>query len=187
MARLADTPGAAEDTLVPLRRPPVRQSIVVRSDRRHTFETFVETIGAWWPVQPFSAGRERVRDVTFEQRPGGRVFETWDDGTTVEWATVQAWEPPHRFTMSWSVDGKSATEVELTFTAVGPAVTLVEVVHSGWEALSAAEVAADCALPGGYAGGGFARGWAAILGSFGAAVGDSSRETAHGEDGMRSE
>ena len=28
-----------------LRRPPVRQSTLVRSDRRHTFDTFVRTIG----------------------------------------------------------------------------------------------------------------------------------------------
>ena len=60
-----------------LRRPPVRQSVVVRSDQRHTFETFVRTIGVWWPVTPFSAGRDQVRDVTFEQRAGGRVYETW--------------------------------------------------------------------------------------------------------------
>jgi hypothetical protein len=59
-----------------LRRPPVRQSIVVRSSRRHTFETFVRTIGAWWPVTPFSAGGDRVRDVTFEPRQGGRVAAT---------------------------------------------------------------------------------------------------------------
>ena len=44
-------------TVTALRRPPVRQSIVVRSGRRHTFETFVRTIGVWWPVTPFSAGR----------------------------------------------------------------------------------------------------------------------------------
>ena len=32
--------------VTPLRRPPVRQSVVVRSDRHHTFGTFVRTIGA---------------------------------------------------------------------------------------------------------------------------------------------
>ena len=69
----ASTAGAAVTTL---RRPPVRQSTMVRSDVRHTFDTFVDTIGIWWPVTPFSAGRDRVRDVTFERRPGGRVIET---------------------------------------------------------------------------------------------------------------
>jgi hypothetical protein len=34
-----------------------------------------------------------VRDVTIEQRLGGRVYETWDDGTTVDWAVEhRGWE-----------------------------------------------------------------------------------------------
>jgi hypothetical protein len=78
----------ASGRVTPLRRPPVRQSVVVRSDRRHTFGTFVSTIGIWWPVTPFSAGRDRVRDVTFEQRQGGRVYETWQDGTEIEWGEL---------------------------------------------------------------------------------------------------
>ena len=52
-----DGEAPASGTVTALRRPPVRQSIVVRSGRRHTFDTFVRTIGAWWPVTPFSAGR----------------------------------------------------------------------------------------------------------------------------------
>ena len=46
--------------------------------------------------------------------------------------------------------------------------------HRGWEALSDAELAADCALAGGYTGGSFTRGWATILGSFAATVGAPS-------------
>ena len=89
--------------VTPLRRPPVRQSVVVRSDLRHTFGTFVRAIGAWWPVTPFSAGGDEVRDVTFEQRQGGRVYETWQDGTEIEWGEVLAWEPPERFVMTWNM------------------------------------------------------------------------------------
>jgi hypothetical protein len=69
-----------------LRRPPVRQSTLVRSDAQHTFDVFVKTIGTWWPARQFSAGRDRVRGVTLQQRPGGRVYETWDDGTEIDWA-----------------------------------------------------------------------------------------------------
>lgn len=162
----ADTAGGA---VLPLRRPPVRQSTVVRSDAAHTFDVFVATIGAWWPVVPFSAGGERVRDVTFEQRLGGRVYETWDDGTTADWGTVLAWDPPRRFAMTWHVTG-AVTEVELTFTALAPALTRVAVEHRGWEALSDAQLSAACALPGGYTGGAFDRGWATILGRFAAAI-----------------
>lgn len=151
-----------------LRRPPVRQSTLVRSTRRHTFDTFVATIGAWWPVTPFSAGQDRVRDVTFERQTGGRVYETWTDGTEVDWGTLLAWEPPERFVMTWNIAAK--TEVELTFAELGPALTRVAVEHRGWERLSDEELTKDCALPGGYFGGAFDKGWADILGCFAAAM-----------------
>ena len=152
-----------------LRRPPVRQSTTVRSDLRHTFEVFVATIGVWWPVSPFSAGQDRVRDVTIEQCPGGRVYETWDDGTEVDWGELLAWEPPARFVMTWTMT-PVPTEVELSFAALGPALTRVTVEHRGWEALSDAQLAEDCALPGGYASGGYSVGWARILDRFAAAA-----------------
>jgi hypothetical protein len=136
---------------------------VVRSDVTHTFDTFVRTIGAWWPVQPFSRGQDRVRDVTFERRRGGRIYETWLDGTEMSWGEVIAWEPPNRFTMTWHVT-PATTEVELTFKALGPTLTRVAVEHRGWEALSDEQLRAACALPGGYSGGAFAQGWATILG-----------------------
>lgn len=152
-----------------LRRPPVRQSTLVRSDTAHTFAVFTSTIGVWWPVQPFSAGGERVRDVTVEPHQDGRVYETWADGTVVDWGRLLAWEPPHRLVMTWT-STPVETEVELTFTALGPALTRVSVEHRGWEALSEAQLAEDCALPGGYTSGGYTHGWARILACLAAAA-----------------
>jgi uncharacterized protein YndB with AHSA1/START domain len=155
--------------VTPVRRPPVRQATLVRSDIVHTFDVFVSTIGVWWPVQPFSAGGDRVRDVTVEQRLGGRVFETWADGTVVEWGQLLAWEPPRRIVMTWT-STPVTTEVELRFTALGSGLTRVAVEHRGWDALSEAQLAEDCALPGGYASGGYATGWARILTQLAVAV-----------------
>lgn len=155
--------------VTPLRRPPVRQSVVVRAGRRHTFHTFVDTIGVWWPVNPFSAGTGRVRDVTIERQAGGRVYETWDDGRQVDWGTVLAWSPPERFAMTWAIVS-ALTQVEVTFAELGQALTRVSVVHSGWEKLSDEQLAKDCALPGGYLGGSFDKGWAFILGRLAAAA-----------------
>jgi Activator of Hsp90 ATPase homolog 1-like protein len=152
-----------------LRRPPVRQSTLVRSDIQHTFDAFTRSIGAWWPARQFSAGRDRVRDVAMEQRPGGRVFETWDDGTEVDWGTLTAWDPPDRFVMTWT-GTPAATEVELTFAALGPALTRVSVEHRGWEALTDEQLAQDCALPGGYRGGAYSDGWATILACLAGAI-----------------
>jgi hypothetical protein len=152
-------------TVIPLRRPAVHASTLVRSDREHTFDTFVRTIGVWWPVDPMSAGRDRVRNVTFERRIGGRVYETWDDGTTADWGELGTWDPPSGFTMSWR-GTPVPTEVELSFTALGPSLTRVTVEHRGWEALSDEQLAEDCAHPGGYSTGGYDIGWTKVLGRF---------------------
>jgi hypothetical protein len=93
---------AGRSAVTVFRRPPVRQSTLVRSDAGHTFDVFVRTIGSWWPVELFSAGRDRVRAVTIEQRQGGRVYETWNDGSEVDWGELRAWEPPRRFVMTWT-------------------------------------------------------------------------------------
>lgn len=157
------------------RRPPVRKATIVRSDVAHTFDTFVRSIGVWWPTETFSAGRERVQDVTLERRAGGRVYETWNDGTVVEWGEVKAWDPPNGFTMSWSGTPRE-TEVNLTFQELGPSLTRVAVEHRGWEELTESQLAEDCALPGGYTSGAYAVGWQRILDAFtGAVEGEEAR------------
>jgi activator of Hsp90 ATPase-like protein len=153
---------AGRPVVTALRRPPVRQATLVRASVQHTFATFVTTMRAWWPVQPLSAGKDRVRDITVEQRTGGRVYETWADGTEVDWGQVTAWEPPRRFAMTWN-STPVPTEVEFTFAALGPALTRVAVEHRGWEALTDEQLAQDCAAPGGYSSGAYTRGWAMIL------------------------
>jgi Activator of Hsp90 ATPase homolog 1-like protein len=168
MTRAGDVGSRAAVT--PLRRPPVRQSVLVRAPLGHTFGTFVRTIGIWWPVQPFSSGKERVRDITLDQREGGRVCEIWDDGTEVVWGELRCWSPPERFVMTWH-GTPVPTEVELSFAALGPELTRVSVEHRGWEALTEEQLGEDCALPGGYSSGGYAIGWARILGCFAAILG----------------
>ncbi|GAB3449131.1 SRPBCC domain-containing protein [Actinophytocola sediminis] len=155
-----------DSSVTRLRRPPIRQATTVRSDVDHTFDVFVRTMGVWWPNQ-FSVGHQRVRDVTVQPRVGGRVYETWDDGTEVDWGVLLAWAPPERFAMTWVVT-PAPTEVELSFTALGPALTRVAVEHRGWDALSDRQLAEACALPAGYDGGAYVEGWATILAAFAA-------------------
>ena len=151
--------------VVAFQRPPVRRSTTVRSGREHTFDVFVRTIGVWWPADPFSAGRDRVRDITVQRRLGGQVSEVWDDGTVVEWGRLSTWEPPARFVMSWLAT-PAPTEVELTFVELGPSLTRASVEHRGWEALTDEQLSEDCALPGGYNGGAYIAGWTCILEAF---------------------
>jgi hypothetical protein len=165
MTTEADLGSGARAEVIELRRPPVRQSTLVASTLEHTFEVFVREIGSWWPLQPFSIGQDRIRAVTFERALGGRVFETWDDGTIREWGHVLYWQPPERFAMSWNITG-TPTEVELRFIAEAADRTRVELEHRGWDRLTEAQLSEACALPGGYLGGSFSAGWTRILNQF---------------------
>jgi hypothetical protein len=162
MTRSGSAEEPAGSVVTALRRPPVRQATLVRCAAARTFDSFITTIGAWWPVQPFSAGKDRVRDITVERQLGGRVYETWHDGTEVDWGTVTSWQPPQRFVMTWT-GTPVPTEVEFIFAALGPSLTRVAVEHRGWEAMTDEQLAEDCALPGGYLGGAYVAGWATIL------------------------
>ena len=152
-----------------MRRPAVYASTLVRSDVEHTFDVFIHTIAAWWPVRQVSAGGDRVRAVTVEPHEGGRVYETWDDGTTKEWGEILAWQPPHRFTMTWR-STPIPTEIELGFTQIGPALTRVTVEHRGWEKLTEQQLREDCSAPGGYSTGSYDHGWKLVLDSFASSV-----------------
>ncbi len=144
-------------------RPPVRQSITIESSIEHTFEVFVSELASWWPLDPFSfGGRERIDTVWIDRRIGGRVIERWRDGRELDWGKVLDWHAPSGFTMTWNVTGEP-TEVEVRFKTLEPALTQVEVEHRGWDKLNDEQLAAACALPGGYLGGAFTQGWAAIL------------------------
>lgn len=153
--------------------PPIRQSVLVRSDAEHTFTVFVRDIGLWWPTRPFSMGTRPVRHVVFQQRLGGRVYEVADDGTETTWGEVLCWEPPHRFRMTWEAF-PAVTEVEVRFQPLGPALTRVEVEHSGWDRLTPEEVA-ECANAGDVSGG-----WQIILAAFAAAVAEGGPDRSGG-------
>ncbi|MGH8891652.1 MAG: SRPBCC domain-containing protein [Acidothermaceae bacterium] len=168
---MSTSQGGPPDTgnVVAFQRPPVRQATTVRSAITHTFEVFVREIGTWWPLQPFSFGTARIAQVTFEREAGGRVYETWEDGTERDWGYVLDWQPPAGFTMTWNITG-TPTEVELRFRELGRELTRVEVEHRGWDALTEEQLSAACALPDGYLGGAFHHGWAHILSCFATAI-----------------
>ncbi|MEU4625131.1 SRPBCC domain-containing protein [Actinoplanes sp. NPDC023801] len=157
-----------------MKRPPIRQSTLVRSGREHTFEVFVRDIGSWWPTRSHSLGLEKVATVTIERELGGRIYETWTDGNQVDWGEVIVWQPSERFGMTWT-SLPQVTEVELTFTALAPALTRVALEHRGWERLTAEQVAAATSLSGGYE-----AGWQRILQIFTDKVETETAETVEG-------
>jgi uncharacterized protein YndB with AHSA1/START domain len=140
----------------------VVRTIEVDAPVEVAWRTWVEGIGRWWPTDTHSVGGADVRDVRIDPAVGGRVHEVLADGTEHDWGRVVAVEPPPRLVHTWhpGSDPATATEVELTFTALGPDRTRLELRHRGWERRPDA---ADAARS-------YDEGWAGVLEDWAAAV-----------------
>jgi hypothetical protein len=74
-------------------------------------------------------------DLTYEPRPGGRVYETWRSGNEVVWGHIITWDAPRRFSYSYRpFADERLTEVEVSFEPLSATRTQVRVQHRGWEA-----------------------------------------------------
>ncbi len=115
---------------------PIRRSVTVARAVDEAFKLFTEGMGSWWPFVDHSIGDERVKDLVFEPKEGGKLSEVWDDGSEHYWATITAYEPPSRFVLEWKPNPErpAATEIEVRFIAEGSR-TRVELEHRGWERL----------------------------------------------------
>jgi uncharacterized protein YndB with AHSA1/START domain len=122
----------------------------------HAFDVWTRRCAMWWPSSHTISGDPAA--VTFEPRSGGRIYERAPDGSEHEWGEVLDWEPPGRLRYLWHLffDRAEATEVEITFVAVGEG-TAVRLEQRGWERLGAAGVERRTRT--GHA-------WAAITGMF---------------------
>ena len=114
--------------------PPVIKTRVVPIPIDQAFELFTRRIGEWWPVATHSILGTEVADVRFEERVGGRVVELANDATEHPWAEVLAWDPPHRFVLSWHPNPEpvAASILEVRF-APASGGTEVSLEHRGWE------------------------------------------------------
>lgn len=119
---------------------PVRKSVHVPLDPDRAFTLFTDRIADWWPVDKHSLSANRFKKssggLSIEPRVGGHILEECSDGETRPWATVTAWEPGKRLTVSWYVGRPEAeaTEVDIRFETVEGG-TQLELTHSGFEAL----------------------------------------------------
>jgi uncharacterized protein YndB with AHSA1/START domain len=116
---------------------PLRLEFTVACPPERAFEMWARRTTLWWP-HGHSVSGEPGLTVTFEPRPGGRIYERTAGGTEHDWGEVLVWEPPDRLTYLWHLrfDRADATEVEVTFAAAGDG-TAVSIVHRGWERLGA--------------------------------------------------
>jgi uncharacterized protein YndB with AHSA1/START domain len=110
----------------------IHKTVTVQAPVEQAFETFTRQMGSWWPRGSHSLFDDR-KEIVFEERTGGRVYEVSVDGQEGDWADVLAWEPPDRFVLRWRVNPKrNATEVEVRFTPENGG-TRVDLEHRGWD------------------------------------------------------
>ena len=135
---------------------PIEKTVVVACSVERAFELFTRDIGRWWPVSTHSIHGDAVESLVWEPSVGGEVYEVSTAGDRRRWATVTAWEPPHRLVLSWEVDPRRlGTEVEVRFTELA-AGTRVELEHRGFENVAeGAEMRAS-----------YDPGWTAVLSRF---------------------
>lgn len=137
---------------------PVTKSVHVACDIERAFSVFTTEIGTWWPLDTHAIHAGAVREVVWEEREGGEVYEISHGAEKAHWATVLAWEPPARAVIAWHVnpDAPAATEVEVRFAPEGDG-TRVELEHRGWERLGEQAPSVRGAYDGG---------WDVVLGKY---------------------
>jgi Activator of Hsp90 ATPase homolog 1-like protein len=116
--------------------PPVEKSVLVPCNPVRAFQAFTAEIAQWWPIKTHSVSQAKATAVCIEPKVGGRVYETTEDGSELDWGQVLTWSPPRGFSMTWH-PGRTAdphTVLELSFVAEASA-TRVRLVHRSWEAL----------------------------------------------------
>ena len=116
---------------------PVRKTIVVRAEPDRAFRRFTAKIGAWWPLEHHSLGKDQAETCVLESRVGGRFLERDRAGEEVVWGHVSAWDPPNSLAFSFHPGrpAEHATKVSVTFAEDATGTTLVALVHDGWEVM----------------------------------------------------
>jgi hypothetical protein len=116
---------------------PIVREVYVDADQATAYSAFAD-IGSWWPLETHPEEGDRTRTAILEDRQGGRLYEVAEDGTEHEWGTIQAWEPPNRFSVIWSLHAEGATEWSVSFTPEDGR-TRVVVEHIGWQTLGSGD------------------------------------------------
>jgi uncharacterized protein YndB with AHSA1/START domain len=116
---------------------PIVIEFEVACSPEHAFDTWANRTSLWWPPSHSMTSAPGLV-VTFEPRPGGRIFERTPAGVEHDWGEVLAWERPRRLAYLWHLgtDRGRATEVDISFAGDAGATT-VTIVHRGWERLGA--------------------------------------------------
>jgi len=113
---------------------PILKTRVVPLTVAEAFEMFTARMGDWWPMTSHSISGSADATVRFDGRIGGSVVETAPTGEEWSWAEVTAWDPPHRFVLSWHPHPApvAASTLDVRFSADGAGCRM-DLEHRGWE------------------------------------------------------
>ena len=116
---------------------PITKSIVVDCGVERAFDVYANRMTEWWPLRTHSVHGPEAERVVMEGRDGGELYELSTGGEKAHWATITAWQPPHRLVLAWKVnpEAPAESEVEVRFTAESENRTRVEVEHRDWQLL----------------------------------------------------
>lgn len=116
----------------------------IEAPPERVFAAFVDEIDRWWRHNGlFEFSRGRAGRMAFEPGLGGRLTETYEDGSVFEVGQIRTWEPPSRLVLGWrqaSFSDRQETEVHICFEQAGDE-TRVTVEHFGWDTIPQDHVA----------------------------------------------
>jgi uncharacterized protein YndB with AHSA1/START domain len=118
---------------------PVVKSLELRRSAADAFRIFTAEVDRWWPkathTRAKTAEGQVTVAVTIEPRVGGRVYETLQDGTELEWGEVTAFEPGALLAMQWRMGRpvEQSTEVSVRFEPLSAKSCRVTLTHENWE------------------------------------------------------
>lgn len=121
---------------------PIIKTIEVPCSQKKAFGVFVNEMNSWWPLVKFSIsamGGKAAKSLRVEPKQGGKIVEIGPNDTEHLWGTIKTYDPYDSFSMDFHIPHpsesvKSASLVEVRFTALENERTRVELTQSNWEA-----------------------------------------------------
>jgi uncharacterized protein YndB with AHSA1/START domain len=129
----------------------IRHEIVVGAPLERAFAVFVGRFGDFKP-RDHNLLAVPIAETVVEPRVGGDIYDRGTDDSVCRWATIVAYEPPHRLVFTWNIgptwqleaDPARRSEVHVAFSAESATRTRVVLEHrhldrhgDGWAAVAA--------------------------------------------------
>lgn len=100
----------------------IESELRVQARRARVFEALTEEQHRWYP---YTYGMDRCRDIVFEPKVGGQVYEDWGDGAGHWYGTVTHFDPPSAVTTRGWLGGGTVLENAFELEEDGDGATVI--------------------------------------------------------------